>query len=285
MAHLHEDFSAGALPAFDQLVALLSSFVAPTDWVSRNDIHKFENLLCIGNKVDLLPGHSAHIEGSNVLGDDDLSSEIKRSCLDWCIEHNIEYIEACAANADFYKCLSVDGDSQGVERLYGALSAFLWPGMILKSGDKINEPSLPDEQELSDDSDYELEYEILSAGSADPWDDRDVAWVSADGQIGTTGREGSVGYDPADEGPSVKSEIRANGGELQPSSSASLLKGNVDREEMHRTDAAIGVSESDKGTAYDFEDLEQLMFEIGNIRGSLRLMPDFQRREMAANWQ
>lgn len=39
--------------------------------------------------------------------------------------------------------LSVDGDSQGVERLFGALSAHMWPGMILKSGDKIHEPVLP----------------------------------------------------------------------------------------------------------------------------------------------
>ncbi|XP_060193483.1 uncharacterized protein LOC132622829 isoform X2 [Lycium barbarum] len=318
MAHLHEDFSAGALPAVDQLVALvmvfdvsnLLSFVALKDWVSRNDIHKFEILLCIGNKVDLFPGHAAHIEyrrhllkcaessgshteldsgiseaeGSSLLGDDALSSDIKRSCLDWCIEHNIEYVEACAANADFDKSLSVDGDSQGVERLYGALSAFMWPGMILKSSDKINEPSLPEQQELSDeDSDYELEYEILSTGSADPWDNRDVAWVSADGQIETTGREESVGYDPDDEGPSGKSDIRGNGGELQLSSSASQLKGNVDTEEIPRADAAVGESEADKGTAFDFEDLEQLMSEIGNIRASLRLMPNSHRREMAAN--
>ena len=44
--------------------------------------------------------------------------------------------------------LSVDGDLQGVERLYGALSAYLWPGMVLKSGDKITEPSLPEKQGL-----------------------------------------------------------------------------------------------------------------------------------------
>lgn len=29
--------------------------------------------------------------------------------------------------------LSINGDSQGLERLYGALSANMWPGMILKS--------------------------------------------------------------------------------------------------------------------------------------------------------
>ncbi|XP_060188222.1 uncharacterized protein LOC132617272 isoform X1 [Lycium barbarum] len=305
MAHLHEDFSIGALPAYDQLVALvmvfdvsdLSSFDALKDLVSRTDIHKFEILLCIGNKVDLLPGHSAHVEyrrhllkkadlsgsplldsgiseaeGSSLLGDDSSSSsDIKNSYLDWCLEHNIEYVEACGSNADFDKCLSVDGDSQGAERLFGALSAYMWPGMILKSGDKITEPSLPDQQELSDEeeSDYELEYEILSAGSADPWDDTDIGWVSANTP------EGSV--------PNGKSEIELIRDEMQASSSTSQLEGESDRKEMPRGDTADGDSEDDKGTAYDFENLEQLMSEIGNVRDSLRLMPDFQRREMAAN--
>lgn len=311
MAHLHEDFSIGALPAYDQLVALvmvfdvtdLSSFVALKDFVSRTDILKFEILLCIGNKVDLLPGHSAHVEyrrrllksadssgspytemdsgiseteGSSLLGDDDDSFDTKRSYLEWCLEHSIEYVEACASNAEFDKCLSVDGDSQGAERLFGALSAYMWPGMILKSGDKITEPSLPEHQELSDEeSDYELEYEILSAGSADPWDDTDIGWVSADAPVATTGTEGSV--------PNGKSEIGLIRGEMQPSSSTSQLEGESDRKELPRADAADGDSEDDKGTTYDFENLEQLMSEIGNVRDSLRLMPDFQRREMAAN--
>jgi len=42
----------------------------------------------------------------------------------------------------------VDGDSQGVERLYGALSAHMWPGMILKSDKKIIQPTLPDKEGL-----------------------------------------------------------------------------------------------------------------------------------------
>lgn len=46
----------------------------------------------------------------------------------------------------FLTGLSVDGDSQGVERLYGALSAHMWPGMILKSGNKITKPSLPEKE-------------------------------------------------------------------------------------------------------------------------------------------
>lgn len=34
---------------------------------------------------------------------------------------------------------------------------------------------------------------------------------------------------------------------------------------------------------YDHDDIDRVMSEIGNMRGSLRLMPDFQRREMAAS--
>uniref|UniRef100_A0A251LX76 Uncharacterized protein n=1 Tax=Manihot esculenta TaxID=3983 RepID=A0A251LX76_MANES len=178
MAHLHDEFSVRTLPIFKRLAALvmifdmsdLSSLIALQDWVSRNDIQKFEILLCIGNKVDLIPGHPVHAEyrrrlqkledssadphtgfyefgiseteGSSLLGGEDPDVEIKRSCLEWCTEHNIEYIEACAANADFDKCLSADGDSQGVERLFGALSAHMWPGMILKSGNNITQTCL-----------------------------------------------------------------------------------------------------------------------------------------------
>lgn len=116
------------LPIFLQL----SSFAILQDWVSGIDIHKFEILLCIGNKADLLPGHFAHAEyrrhlqnrgesssdphpeyldygiveteGSSLLGDEEPSFEIRRSCLEWCSQRNIEYIEACASNADFDKC-------------------------------------------------------------------------------------------------------------------------------------------------------------------------------------
>lgn len=81
--------------------------------------------------MDLLPGHSAHVEyrrhlqklgeswgntnseldygiseaeGSSLLGDEEPLGEIKNSCLEWCSEHNIEYVEVCASNADFDKC-------------------------------------------------------------------------------------------------------------------------------------------------------------------------------------
>jgi hypothetical protein len=110
----------------------LSSLAALKDWVACTDIRHFEILLCIGNKVDLLPGHPVHAEyrrrllrlgddsadpydeftgygiseseGSSLLGDEEPSWEIRRSCLEWCTQHNIEFIEACASNADFDKC-------------------------------------------------------------------------------------------------------------------------------------------------------------------------------------
>lgn len=80
--------------------------------------------------MDLLPGHPVHAEyrrcllkreesssdpdfcehgiseteGSRLLGGEEPSWEIRRSCLEWCTEHHIEYIEACASNVDFDKC-------------------------------------------------------------------------------------------------------------------------------------------------------------------------------------
>lgn len=109
----------------------LSSLNALKEWVCRTDIQTFDILLCIGNKVDLLSGHSAHVEyrrrlhkleeswgntiseldygiteteGSGLLGDEESLWQIKNSCLEWCSQHNIEYVEACASNADFDKC-------------------------------------------------------------------------------------------------------------------------------------------------------------------------------------
>lgn len=119
-----------------------SSLVALQQWVSRNDLQRFEVLLCIGNKVDLIPDHPVHseyrrrlsklgeedssfshgydfedygisgTEGSSLLGgekDESSFSEMKRLCLEWCVDHNIEFVEACGSNADFDKCKPILG--------------------------------------------------------------------------------------------------------------------------------------------------------------------------------
>lgn len=323
MAHLHDDFDTQSLPILgnlgklDALVMVFDlskppSLSALQDWVSKNDIGNFEILLCVGNKVDLVPDHPVHAEyrrrlqnveddsvdyyaelkdygiseteGSSLLGGDESTFDIRKSCLDWCVDHNIEYLEACASNADFDKCLSVAGDSQGVERLSVALSSHMWPGMILKSGEKIREPSLPERQESSEEeSDYELEYEILSAGSAEPWNDADEGWVSASGSTvapnaggSTVARNTSVTEGNHENGESY------DGKDPQVSTSETSLVDKNNDVGSSVTKNHDEFTEPELDNQVDFEDLEQLMSEIGNIRNNLRFMPDFQRREMAA---
>ncbi|XP_056862498.1 uncharacterized protein LOC108847696 isoform X2 [Raphanus sativus] len=238
LPHSHHPLVALVM-VFD--LSQMSTLVALQEWVSHADItiNSFDILLCIGNKSDLLP----HTH-------DSASLDVKGTCLDWCRDNNIEFIEACASNPDFDKCLSVDGDTQGVERLFRALSAHMWPGMILKSADKINEPHGQEEEE----SEYELEYEVLSSGSATdlcearPYDaDAGGSSTSPDVEINNMVNPKIV-------------ELRSSGSQSE-------------------TDGATG----EKPLGYDLEEVEQLMSEIGNIRDNLRLMPDFQRREIAAS--
>jgi hypothetical protein len=51
---------------------------------------------------------------------------------------------------------------------------------------------------------------------------------------------------------------------------------------VHSIVDSEGDGKLDDSECLEIEDLEQLMSEIGNMRSGLRLMPDFQRREMAA---
>lgn len=71
-------------------------------------------------------------------------------------------------------------------------------------------------------------------------------------------------------------------GATRPSTSTSQLQEEIDdgaRPDANEHKEALDV---DEGTHLELEDLEQLMSEIGSVRDSMRLMPDFQRREMAA---
>ncbi|CAL1377374.1 unnamed protein product [Linum trigynum] len=346
VTHLTDGFRIENLPSRRRLAAVimvfdatdLSSLAAVQEWVSRTDIDDYEILLCVGNKVDLVPGHPVHqeyrrrllrrqqkleleqsasdefgiseTEGANLLGNNeddeeevveeqDQSFQIRRSCIEWCTDRNIEYIEACASNPEFDKCLSVDGDSQGMERIFGALSAHMWPGMILKSGNKMAEQPIPEEEDLSEQSDYELEYEVLSAGSAEPWDD--TRWVSASTTISTPSEGESnahVKHDVAglSNGNKESSSTASNAGGVmgihpedgEQGYEGNLLSSSAQREESSEDDkGAVRNAEVSEANGevepFDFEDLEKLMFEIGNIRDGLRLMPDVQRREMAAN--
>lgn len=357
-SHLGEDFSLGILPVSKQLAALVmvfdlsdeSSFLALKDWITGIDLENFEILLCMGNKVDLVPGHNAHTEyrrylqkrgGSNsdphpefwdygieetegfsLLGDEEPSSEIRKSCLEWCLQYNIEYIEACASNSDFDKCLSVNGDIQGVARLYGALSAHMWPGMVMKSGERVTSNSPIEKEGMSDDeSDYEIEYEVLSRGSDDPWEYTGASFnelPSTSGQAGFDNEQMTVSnteglqHDKGD-GNGAQADL-SNSGTTNDASSSQCIdfsletsKGEVDcgsetvekpgqkhegEKVAEKSSSEVEAQEAGRRTVenivldqdahYGYEDLERLMSEIGNMRDNLRLMPDFQRRDMAA---
>ncbi|XP_020096205.1 uncharacterized protein LOC109715544 [Ananas comosus] len=321
-AHLDEGFSFRSLPNPRQLAALVmvfdmseeSSFLTLKSWVANTDIKKFEILLCIGNKADLVPGHHAHTEyrrrkqkhresssdphteyfdygideteGFSLLRDEEPSIEIRKSSLEWCVENNIEYIEACAANADFDKCLSVDGDIQGVDRLFGALSAHMWPGMILKSGNRIATPSLVEKEETTDDeSDYEIEYEVLSDGSDEPWQGAAGTSKSSEHEIPTSSSL------PNDLAPETVLQQEAEDRAKLTEDNDQKQEANPSSEQKPKAEAEMsgGVEANDNNTNevdedehYGLDDLERLMSEIGNMRANLRLMPDFQRKEMAA---
>lgn len=205
--------------------------------------------------------------------------------------------------------LSIDGDSQGVERLYGALSAHMWPGMVLKSGDKITEPSLPVKEGFysllsfkltsyffitllmfialcsessEEESDFEFDYEELSAGSADPWDDSEEVWVSANGMSRVPDTEGSAAQNNSVKECNQENIKTVDYSGPEPSTSRGTSEDQNDNAMLQKTDEPDKASEFDRGTHFDFEDLDQLMSEIGNMRNNLRLLPDFQRREMAA---
>ncbi|KAF8702588.1 hypothetical protein HU200_032974 [Digitaria exilis] len=333
-ANLGEEFSLGSLPHLDRLAALVmvfdmsdeSSLLTLQSWAANVDIQRFEVLLCIGNKADLVPGHGAHVEyrrrmqrlgestsdphpeyldfgineseGCGLLSEEEPCIEIRNSTSQWCIEQNIEYIEACDSNTDFDKCLSVDGDSQGLERLLGALSAHMWPGMILKSGNKITAPSLIEKEESTDDeSNYDFEYEVLSHGSDDQWE---FVGETSTSRSFETSNEANGAQDHAHQvvNPSADSDSSSNAlpsdTPTETAEENTVTQTNKADDNDHVDKTAEDSLDSHQGDApeannlsedehYGLDDLERLMSEIGNMRSNLRLMPDFQRREMAAN--
>lgn len=130
----------------------------------------------------------------------------------------------------------------------------------------------------SGESDFEFEYEILSAGSAEPWDDTDIGWVSANAVTPSSEMAGFV-----TQNSSVTHRDQENGtrsDEEKPSTSTASLQDENDQGVI--PNASEQATEVDESAPFELEDLEQLMSEIGNVRENLRLMPDFQRREMAA---
>lgn len=68
----------------------------------------------------------------------------------------------------------------------------------------------------------------------------------------------------------------------ETSESASAERRENDGEVECKEGEAFDYDDPDKGAHLELEDLEHLMSEISNMRSNSRLMPDFQRRDMAA---
>lgn len=78
-----------------------------------------------------------------------------------------------------------------------------------------------------------------------------------------------------------KDKMSSDLGKDQPSTSRSPGQDEFEVNVLQKASEPEKSTELEENDHLGFEDVEQLMNEIGNIRGSLRLMPDFQRREMA----
>uniref|UniRef100_A0A0C9SB09 TSA: Wollemia nobilis Ref_Wollemi_Transcript_1339_1690 transcribed RNA sequence n=1 Tax=Wollemia nobilis TaxID=56998 RepID=A0A0C9SB09_9CONI len=350
LAHLGEKTAGSARSLSTHCDALVmvfdlsnsSSFDILQDWISGIEMQKFEILLCVGNKADLLPGHFAHAEyrrqiqirgesssdphpefwdygihrseGSSLLNDDKEPSDgVQRSVTEWCNQNNIEYIEACAINDAFDKCMSINGDSQGVKRIREALSAHMWPGMVMKSQSKsLGLPLPPKKDDFSDDdSEYEIEYELLSNGSAEPWDGIEEPWVAFNNDkhnvlVREEGENKNGLHDLPVEQPSniqveeqnVTPSNAPQGEGLVSQNSVSFVQDDnkseattsltsiitgQDPSKAQGTEQGVEDPETREKREYSFEELEQLMHEMARMRENLRLMPDSHRKEMAAN--
>lgn len=105
-----------------------------------------------------------------------------------------------------------------------------------------------------------------------------MGWISADGPA-TTAQQSEWDIDSLDR----EMETKCAGVEFEPSTSSQLHE-EPDLEEARDNNGMDIESEPEEGKAYNFEDLEQLMSEIGNMRGGLRLMPTSKEEKWPRNW-
>lgn len=159
--------------------------------------------------------------------------------------------------------------------------------------------------ESTDESDYEIEYEALSHGSDEEWGSYNDAVMARGYETENQNNritEKSDTNDGAEEigtsssssipGSSTPSDVLKKTSELGngPERESDFVDGEMSTEKISSKTEEQGelesdvfhASELDEDGHYSLDDLERLMHEIGNMRDNLRLMPDFQRREMAA---
>lgn len=152
-----------------------------------------------------------------------------------------------------------------------------------------------------DDSDYYIEYELLSNGSAEPWDGSgwEDQWTQApsaqDMPVLETSEETVVSKDDADAHPrdSVPTVSVTNDGqnepqpvevaqpEAEPQLNGAVVVNTEDENGVKREDADINPG-INAHVDNDFDEIDQLMHEMASMRENMRTVSDHHRREMAA---
>lgn len=149
-------------------------------------------------------------------------------------------------------------------------------------------------ESTDDESNYEFDYEVLSHGSDDQWEFVGESSTSRSFEGSKEAKDTQdhaqqvVGADDNSSASNLlTNDISTENTEEKPAiqgheTDSDHLKGTqADRDENHQAHAP-DVTKLFEDEHHGLDDLERLMSEIGNMRSNLRLMPDFQRREMAA---
>ncbi|WOL04836.1 hypothetical protein Cni_G13558 [Canna indica] len=103
------DFAYGdvAKTYINWLASMATSLDTSTPWESS--LISQQEWVLIDSHPEYVDYGIDETEGSSLLGHEEPYLETRKLCLDWCILHNIEYIEACASNADFDRLMQNRG--------------------------------------------------------------------------------------------------------------------------------------------------------------------------------
>jgi alpha- and gamma-adaptin-binding protein p34 len=149
-------------------------------------------------------------------------------------------------------------------------------------------------ESTDDESNYEFDYEVLSHGSDEQWEfvgesstfkrfEESNEAKDTEGhtqQVGNADNNSSASNQLSSDTPKETTEEKTvtQGHETDSDHLKVTQAYNDENHQAHAPDATKLFEDEH----YGLDDLERLMSEIGNVRSNLRLMPDFQRREMAA---
>ena len=150
-------------------------------------------------------------------------------------------------------------------------------------------------ESTDDESNYDFEYEVLSHGSDDQWEF--VGETSTSRSFERSSEANDKQYhthqvvNPSAD--SSASNALPSDRPTEPTAESTVTQSNKANDSDHVDKTTADSLDNRQGDVteannlfedehYGLDGLEKLMSEIGNMRSNLRLMPDFQRREMAA---